>query len=301
MAITRSPAEYFIKFLISQKEHDSNAILRVLDDLGLEGLTNRYIDKLRIRMEPWPDPWTPDNHSKQAREYLKAQGIHDLWFPTDQVKEAYDILNSPQLRADVEQLLLSPLRIEDVVARINRHHGIILTILGVRTFGHYFWNRKLLPMHEWIELMDGRPIVNNHAAIMTVSPDMASSLVPWAMGYEGPPANLSTGVVAKRIRDVAFLKILEIERHPATLAHSKMMKNYSDVVKMAESEMRQSDVALKDVLTAFEKFRLRRDDSDVPSIEEVAGPNYSRSGEGTDKPGGLADYDWRTEDDDEEG
>ena len=300
MTITRSPAEHFIKFLLSQREHDSNALWRILEDFGLVGLTNRYIDQIRTKMEPWPEPWDPGQSSGSTREYLKQKGIHDLWYPGAHVKEAYEILGSPQLRADVEQLLLSPLRVEDVVSRINKHHEITLTVLGVQTFGHYFWNRKLLPMHEWIELMEDRPFVNNHIAVMTVSPDMATSLVPWAMGYSGPPANLNTGTVSKRIRDTAFLKILEIERQPATLAHSKMMKNYSDVVKMAESEMRQSDVALKDVLTAFEKFRLRRDDDSIPSIEEVAGPNYSRSGEGTDKPGALADYDWRTEDDEDD-
>jgi hypothetical protein len=300
MAITRSPAEYFIKFLLSQRAHDTNAILRILEDFGLEGLTSRYLDQLRTKMEPWPDPWEAGQVFGATREYLKQQGIHDLWYPSAHVKEAYEILGNPQLRADVEQLLLSPLRIEDVVARLNKHHEISLTVAGVQAFGHYFWNRKLLPMHEWIELMEGRPFVNNHIAVMNVSPDMATSLVPWVMGYSGPPANLNTGTVSKRIRDVAFMKILEIERHPATLAHSKMMKNYSDVVKMAENEMRQSDVALKDVLTAFEKFRLRRDDEPIPSIEEVAGPNYSRSGEGTDKPGRLSDYDWRTDDDDED-
>lgn len=301
MAITRSPAEYFIKFLLSQQENDTNAILRIVEDFGLVGLTSRYIDNLRMRMEPFPYPWNPGKKIGPTRDFLKSHGIYDLWFPNDHVKEAYEILGNPQLRADVEQLLLSPLRIEDVVARLNKHHEIALTVTGVLTFRHYFWNRKLLPMHEWVELMEDRPYVNNHIAVMTVSPDMASALVPWVMGYSGPPANLNTGTVSKRIRDVAFLKILEIERHPATLAHSKMMKNYSDVVKMAESEMRQSDVALKDVLQAFEKFRLRRDDSPVPSIEEVAGPNYSRSGEGTDKPGALADYDWRNDDDDDEG
>ena len=295
--ITRSPAEYFIKFLISQQEHDTNSILRMVEDFGLMGLSSRYVDGLRQRMEPFPDPWNPTEDAGLTKEYLKKHGIHDLWYPSAHVKEAYEILGSPQLRADVEQLLLSPLRIEDAVARLNKHHEISLSIAGVRAFGHYFWNRKLLPMHEWIEVMDERPFANNHSAIMSVSPDMATSLVPWVMGYSGPPANLNTGTVAKRVRDVAFLKILEIERHPATLAHSKMMKNYSDVVKMAESEMRQSDVALKDVLQAFEKFRLRKDDSAVPAIEEVAGPNYSRSGEGTDKPGTLTDYDWRTEDD----
>jgi hypothetical protein len=297
MAINRSPSEYFIKFLVSQREHDTNAILRMLEDFGLFGLTARYIDTIKVRMEPFPDPWEPGQASGPTRDYLKQHGIHDLWYPSAHVKEAYEILGNPQLRADVEQLILSPLRIEDVVSRINKHHNIGLTLSGVQAYGHYFWNRKLLPMHEWVELMDERPFVNNHIAVMTVSPDMAAALVPWVMGYSGPPANLNTGTVSKRIRDVAFLKILEIERNPATLAHSKMMKNYSDVVKMAEAEMRQSDVALKDVLQAFEKFRLRKDDQVVPSSEEVAGPNYSRSGEGTDKSGALADYDWREEDD----
>lgn len=300
MTITRSPAEYFIKFLLSQGEHDTNAVLRIIEDFGLLGLTSRYVDHLRLKMEPRPSPWRPEKPTEKVKVYLKKHGIYDLWFPSAHVQEAYEILGNPQLRADVEQLLLSPLRIEDAVARINKHHEIVLTIPGVQSFGHYFWNRKLLPMHEWIELMEERPSANNHMAVMTVSPDVASALVPWAMGYSGPPTHLSTGTVSKRLRDVAYLKILEIERNPATLAHSKMMKNYSDVVKMAENEMRQSDVALKDVLQAFEKFRLRRDDKSVPSIEEVAGSNYSRSGEGTDKPGALADYDWRTEDDDGE-
>ena len=300
MTITRSPSEYFIKFLISQQEHDSNAILRILEDFGLIALTSRYIELLRKKMEPFPDPWEPGQEVGPTRTYLKQQGIHDLWYPNGHVKEAYEILGTPQLRADVEQLLLSPLRVEDTVARLNRHHEISLSVRGVQAFGHYFWNRNLLPMHEWIEIMEDRPSANNQMATMTVSPDMAPSLVPWVMGYSGPPANLNTGTVAKRIRDVAFLKILEIERIPATLAHSKMMKNYSDVVKMAESEMRQSDVALKDVLQAFEKFRLRKDDTTVPSIEEVAGPNYSRSGEGSDKPGGLTGYEWRTDDDGED-
>lgn len=295
--ITRSPAENFIKFLLSQQEHAVNTILRMLEDFGLEGVSSNYIDKLKIKMEPFPDPWDPNQKDGETRVYLKQHGIYDLWFPHSHVKEAYEILSTPQLRADVEQLLLSPLRVEDVVARLNDHHGIHLTLEGVSSFGHYFWNKRLLPMHEWVGLMEDRPFVNNNTAIIRVSPDVAQTLVPWVMGYAGPPASLNTGTVAKRMRDIAFLKVLEIERNPATLAHSKMMKNYMDVIKAAESELRQSDVALKDVLRAFEKFRLRKDDDTIPSIEEVAGPNYSRSGEGTDRTGTFADYDVEEMDD----
>jgi len=295
--VTRSPSEYFIKFLLSQQEHETNAVLRILEEFNLVGLTTKYIDSLRARMEPFPSVW--DITKEETKLYLKDQGIHDLWYPNDNTKEAYEILGNPQLRADVEQLLISPMRIEEAVSRINKHHKVRLTIPGVQAFGHYFWNKKLLPMHEWVELMEERPFVANQTAVLRVSPDMATTLVPWVMGYGGPPASLNTGTVAKRMRDAAFMKILEIERNPATLAHSKMMKNYSDVIKTAEAEMRQSDVALKDVLRAFEKFRLHKDSTVIPSIEEVAGPNYSRSGEGTDKTGALADYDWKEDDDDE--
>jgi hypothetical protein len=295
--LTRSPSEVFIRFLISQREHESNTILRMLEDFRLEGLSSSYIKKLQADMEPFPDPWEPLKKDGPCRDYLKKHNIYDLWFPNGHVKEAYEILSAPQLRADVEQLLLSPLRIEEITQRLNRHHNLSLTIEGVQSFGHYFWNKKLLAVHEWIEYLEERPNAANCVAVLRVAPDVAQAMVPWVLGLSGPPASLNTGMVSRRMRDIAFLKVLEIERQPATLAHSKMMKNYMDVIKDAENEMRQSDVALKDVLAAFEKFRLRKDNDKIPSIEQVAGPNYSQSGAGTGRSEELADSDFREDDD----
>jgi hypothetical protein len=283
MAIHRSPCEYFIKFLLSQQEHEPNAILQILEDfnLGTGGLGISYIKRLQRDMEPVPEPWDLTDKDGPTREYLKKHKIHDLYFPHAHVQEAYGILSSAQLREDIEQLLLSPLRIEEVVKRINRHYNMTMTIEGAEAYRHYFWNKSLLSMQEWMEVLEGTPMGSESITMLRVSPDVAQSLVPWIAGMAGPPKTLNTGTVARRMRDIAFLKVLEIERQPATLAHSKMMKNYMDVVRGAEAEMRQSEVALKDVLKAFEKFRLRKDDNSVPSIEEVAGPNFSHSGEGT--------------------
>lgn len=288
MAYSKSPSEYFIKYLISKREYDVNTVMRVAEDFGLDPVSSQYVTKLFTQMSDFPDPWDPVN-DQASKNYLKKHGVHDLWFPNQNVQEAYRILASPQLRSDVEQLLLSPLRVEDVARRLSKHHEVTITPEGLEAYGHYFWNRGLLSMHEWVDFLDDKPRAYECITAMRTSPDVAQSLVPWVTGLAGPPANLNTGTVARRMRDVAFLKVLEIERQPATLAHSKMMKNYMDVVKAAESEMRQSDVALKDVLQAFEKFRLRKVDDNIPSIEEVAGPNYSQSGEGTDRPHSVAD------------
>lgn len=280
----RSPSEYFIKYLISKREHDENMILSIMEDFELDGRTAKYVKDLKRRMEPFPEPWLPGKKDPASIAFLRKHGIKDLWYPNAQVKEAYTILGIPQLRADVEQLLLSPIRVEEVVSRLSKHHNIILTIEGVVAFGHYFWNKKLLSIDAWVKFLEDRPGSYKRTTALRMSPDMAPSVVPWITGLTGPPPGFNSGTVSKRVRDAAFVKVLEIEHQPATLAHSKMMKNYGEVIRTAESEMRQSDVALKDVLKAFEKFRMRKDVDAIPSIEEVAGTNFSMSGEGTDTP-----------------
>ena len=280
---SRSPSEYFVKYLISQGKHDPNTILRLLEDLCLDGLTSGYIRDLTRKMEPFPSVFKPDVKThRPSQKYLRDQGVRDLWFPNPHVEEAYAILSDAQLRSDVEQLLLSPLRVEDIVKRIVNAHSVSLTIAGVESFSHYFWKKSLLSMDEWVDYLENRPGSYQSITAMRVAPDMATEVVPWVVGLEGVPKNLNTGVVHRRIRDTFFLKMLEVERQPASLAHSKMCKNYMDIIRAAEAEMRQSDVALKDVLKEFEKFRMKKDTTAVPAIEEVAGPNFSHSGEGDD-------------------
>ena len=294
MFVRRSPAEFFIKFLLTKQEHDDATILRMLEEYGLVSISSNYIKGLGDKLS-FPDPWEPT--SVEGKKLLKAEGVYDLWFPNGQAKEAWEILAKPQLRSDTEQLLLSPLRIEEVTRRLNEHHSVSLSVEGVRAYGHYFWNKSLLPMHEWVALLEERPTRATDTTLLHSPPDMASTLVPWIVGMSGPPTNINTGTVSRRVRDVAFLKVLEIERSPATLAHSKMMKNYMDVIKAAEGELRQSDVALKDVLQAFEKFRLRKDDSPIPSLESIAGENFSKSGHGTGSHSGPLADDFDMEDD----
>lgn len=275
----RSPSEYFVKFLISQG-YEPNAILRMLEDYGLDGNSSSYIRRLEASMGDRPDPFEPTKlGDTPSRKWMREHGILNLWFPSEAVREAYTILSNAQLRSNVQQLLLSPLRVEEATKRLNEHHKVRLTVEGVEAFGHYFWKKSLLTMNEWIEYLDGRLDAYQSTTAMLASPDMAQALVPWTTGMGGPPTGLNTGTVSRRVRDVAFMKMLEIERMPATLAQSKMMKNYMDVIRAAESEMRQSDVALNDVLKTFEKFHMKKDDTVVPSIESVAGPNYTVPGE----------------------
>jgi len=283
----RSPAENFIKFLISKKEFQPTQILAMLEDYALHyTVTSDTIRVLTRKMGTLPDPGALAGSDviaqRAAKDWYRTQGILGLYIPNADVQGAYALLSQPTVRKNLEPLLLSPMRIEEVTKRINKHHSLTLAVTTVEAYRHYFWNKDYLSMKEWLVFLNERGNDWEAATALNVSPDVASMVVPWVTGMSGPPPNLNTGIVARRMRDVAFMKVLETERERASVDHSKMMKNYMDVVKAAESEMRQSDVALKDVLKAFEKFRMKRDADDVPSIEDVAGFNYSQSGGGTD-------------------
>jgi len=287
VGFTKSPAEYFIRFLFSRRESDVDTVEAVLDDHEIVYPTSRYLERVRSSLDPYPDPFVtiPSKKAKEAhlttRQWLKRKGIHDLWYPNEAVQEAYRILGEPRVRAMAEDLLLSPLRVEEVATQINGHYKIHLTPEGVSTFGHYFWNKMLLTDNEWMDLLQERRPNAASQAIVRAAPDVANMVVPWVTGLSGPPPNITSGSVARRVRDVAFMKLLEIERKPAGEENSRTMSQYMKVICSAENEMRQSDVALKDVLAAFEKFRLNKDVQQVPSIEKVAKLNYSQSGAGT--------------------
>jgi len=282
----RSPSENFIKFLISKKEFQPAQIIAMLEDYGLHyNVTTESLRTLQRLLGEIPDPEDITGNvleQRASKDWYRKHGILGLWVPSDDVRGAYALLTQSRIRKDLEPLLLSPLRIEEVTNRINKHHSISLPATVIEAFGHYFWNKNAMSMKEWMVFLAERGDAWSSTVALKASPDVASMVVPWVTGMSGPPPNLNTGFVARRMRDVAFMKVLETERDPATIDHSKMMKNYMDVIKASESEMRQSDVALKDVLKAFEKFRMKRHDTAVPSIEDVAGMNYSQSGGGTD-------------------
>lgn len=287
MSYSRSPAEYFIRFLFSKGDLEPDSIEAILDDHEIPYPAGNYLRRVRDKLQPFPEPFVevPSKKERKAylatKQWLRRKAIHDLWYPTEAVQEAYRILGEPRVRALAEDLLLSPMRVEEMTLHLNKHFKINLTPEGISVYGHYFWNKTLLNDDEWMELLDERKPRGAATAIVRVAPDVANLVVPWVTGLSGPPPNITSGTVARRVRDTAFRKLLEMERSPAGESDAKTMSLYMKTITAAESEMRQSDVALKDVLSAFEKFRLSKDSQQVPSIEKVARLNYSQSGGGT--------------------
>ena len=297
----RSPNEIYIRYLISRQHLDSLQRLEMEEDedqeiewlkpkiilshllsLRLDGVDEDYIRLVASEMCPMPIPFKPieDKHTI-SRKFLKKFKIYDLWHQTAAVREAQLILTDLFLREKLEPLLLSSMTHRNIAKKLRRHTSIVLTAEGVDAYAHYFWNRNMLTQYEWMSYLN-KPYRNVYKQSLTASPDLVSRHLPWVIGIDGPAQNFSSADAAARIGQIALKHALELEHVPASHETSNALKNYMVTIEKADQIMRRSDMALRDVLAQFKKFRMKVNSAKIVDAKQLTGGNYSKSGEGTD-------------------
>jgi len=283
--IVRSPSEYYIRYLLTRPgDNTPNVVMDHLTSLQLDGMSNTYLRDLAKDMElQMPDPFEPDDPRHQpSRAYLKHHKIFDMWHQTKAVREATLILSDLYLREKMEPMLLSPISFPEIARRLRKYTSIALTDMGVEAFSHYFWNRSLLTQSQWMSYLEGRPYHHEHKTALMVPPDVARRHMPWVVGLRGPSSAFNSAEAAARVGQIAFKHALELERMPANMETTMSLKNCMVTIEKADQIMRRSDVALRDVLKQFQKFRIKLDDAEVIDVQQLTEGNYSKSGEGTD-------------------
>lgn len=254
-----------------------------LDQLGLDGLTLAYIRQVKEQMEERPDPFRPaDPTHLPSRQWLKSHKIYDMWAQTPAVKESLAILQDIYLQEKLRPLLLSTLHPAIIVKRLRKYTSIPLTRDGVTAYRHYFWNRTLLTEGQWLDYFDGHTGSNVLAQGLLTPPDLVQKHLPWVVGISGPAAGFNMAEAAMRIGQIAMKHAIELEHSRATMDSTAAVKNCMTTLEKANNILRQSDVALQDVLKQFQQFRMKMDKSRVIDVQALTQGNYSKSGEGTD-------------------
>jgi hypothetical protein len=113
--------------------------------------------------------------------------------------------------------------------------------------------------------------------------DLVPKHLPWVVGISGPSDEFNMVKAAARIGQIAIKHAIELEHQRCSVDSSMALKNCMTTLKEANNILRQSDVALQDVLKQFQQFRMKMDRSKVIEIQALTPQgNYSKSGEGTD-------------------
>lgn len=272
----RSPAKYWIKFLISRGKHSAEAIEAMLTAIDLGGELEDYIRFLESTMDI-PENFQPNNlRHRSSQMFLRREGIYEAWHESASFNEARSILSQGELRALVETYILSPLRPDQAVRKIKHKTGVSISKRAYELFEHYWWNRSLLSGAEWGAFVLERDVAHREWLQLAVEATGSSGaqMILWKTGSMAKP-HMEAHKIFKDMRDISYLCFMQSAQRRPSFKHSTMLMNYARTAALAQQQLDASSKAVVDIVEHFNQFTMKREKVETPSVQQLTKGNYS--------------------------
>lgn len=272
----RQPYEFFVKYLLIRDPGVSDAqILRTLEQWSLLSPDPNYLGFIRSELPPPPVGFDPANRiHRSSMAYLRDQRVYELFYPTSATEEAWDILSDPDKRLIVEQILLARLDLKIAAQKVNRKNGWFLTVQGLEIYRHFFWNVRLLTFDEWGRFLYGRSALYERYMGLLQAP---RELAFFHLRLE---QTLESKQMIRRAQEIAYFTLEEVAQKPGAGPDKvKAINMLTKSITECHEAQSTSDMALKEVLKQFERFRLEHPQESPRSVRDLApAGNYTGSG-----------------------
>ncbi|TXH11227.1 MAG: hypothetical protein E6R04_02840 [Spirochaetes bacterium] len=272
----KHPAHHFIKYLMVKDENiKTPEILKNLEDWGFLTPETVYLDFLKQELKDEPPGFDYTNRAhRPSMNFLRKHGIFEFFHPTDGVRQAWKILSDPLIRLNVEQALLARLDRKAIALRLNKKHGWHLSAEGMGAFHDMFWNVDLLTWDEWGRFLYGRSgMYERYMSMLQATPELA-------MFHLQLQQAIDSKTMIQRTQEIAYFTIEEVSRKPGTGPDKvKAIGVLGKTIVDCHEALSTSDMALKDILKNFERFRMEHPQIPPPDIKMLApGGNFTGSG-----------------------
>jgi hypothetical protein len=275
--VAKHPAEFFLKYLIIKEgpQVPDAFLMKTLEDWSFLTPDPTYYGFLRQKISQPPQGFDPTNKlHRPSMKYLRDEGVYELFFPNEAAHQAWEVLSNPAMRLAVEQILLARLDLKVSCKRINAKHNWHLTAEGLELFRHFFWNVPLLTFDEWGRFLYGRSAMyDRYMGLLTAPPQLAYHHLRLEQTLESKR-------MIQRVQEIAYFALEEIDQRPGVSTEKvKAIGILGKTVIECHNALSTSDMALKDVLKQFERFRMEHPLSTPADIKQLApGGNYTGSG-----------------------
>lgn len=154
--IRRSPAEYYIKYLLTHPDHYSDESIRnLLLMQQLDYIGKPYLVRLRTSCIS-PTPFFPEDrtHPRSSR-FLRKERIETIYRPDEAMLGAVAILDDMRAKELIENMLISYAHPAWICTALRRQ-GMDVIEEAVKRYKHYYFNVGLVDSTELKTLMSMR-------------------------------------------------------------------------------------------------------------------------------------------------
>lgn len=290
--VRRSPAEYYLKFLVSHPEgYSDEDIKEICEEKGVDIIGNRYLARVR-RQTVAPLPFRPkDTTHLSSQRFLTKHRIRAFYFPDETQQAALMLLEKPRLKEYVEAMLLTGAPPGSICLGLERAHSVKISEEVLKRFRHFFWNIDLLDFTEMRALMVIRGMAPSKedattedkqvawaygqafrkdprklAADLPYSP-MSAVLAQVRMGMS--PAGIQFSDILEKTRDIAAIKCFQAVMEDGRW-ESEKAQNYMNIARGATELLERQAAPEELLLEKFNTLMMENDDRPLPNIRQLS-------------------------------
>lgn len=291
----RSPAEFYIKYLLVHPDKYSTADIkeRLLEE-DLYFVSDEYIDKLRAKLKP-PDPFYPGDPGHQpSMTFICRQRINRMFQQDVTMKMALAVLRKPRAKEFLEAMALQEVPLAAIAQFISRKRKVYCTPAALELYCHYFWNTELLDSTQTRVLVElgavlaakHFPELKGHEAILRrayykdprkVAADLpysptAAMLVQLRLGLKPQRQELALRIL--EARDLAALRAIEAATTDGP-GDSQKFLNYANGSQILEEFVQMTMKPEDQMREQLKSIGLRNDSRPLPSIHQLSAGQHT--------------------------
>jgi hypothetical protein len=292
----RSPAEYFIKALIVHPDaYTTEEIKERVEGEDLDWLSLAYIDWVRTRIPPWPEPFYPhDCLHLASSQFIHRERINRA-FQTDlSMRAAGEAKDKPRVREFIESMMLAQVPYAAIADCVTRKYKTYCTVEVLEVYKHYYWNIDLLDNDTMRILLQWRvdnaanniPVFKGmgralrgayYKSARKVAADLphspsAATLAQMRLGMSGSKQDLE--ILLYDLQHVSSRRAVEAVYQDGP-GDSQKALNYLNIARGSSEMLQMTSNPQNQLLGQLESIALRTENKPLPNIKALSAGQHT--------------------------
>lgn len=270
--MTRSPSEYYVRYLLSHNPAASDAELYELcDSYRFYNVSTGYIRALRSEMQPIPDRARLMTPGPEELKWLRRHRILVIWTEPDVRKQVTRILEHSRLREFVESMIVAGYEALEMVKFLDD-----FTPQGLKAYEHYVFNLGLLSSTELDTFLASKSPI--YRALWHNRSHDAKELVLHLNGVA--PYQATVESAGRRVINMINSRLFMLASEMPSLDDSTLLRNYTMALRAAAAVVGTGDDAASELKKVLDSIVFDTDTDGIRSFEELKRGAATRPGRG---------------------